>query len=245
MPPSEKRKINDQRGHSASSSSSAPAIVASGQGLVSTRSQSPTSKRLKISHSAGNMIRNSAMDKSVGIKSRPGLVDLTRPSNFQPHTGAKRLVIKNLRTTSRNDVEAYYEKIWADLDHALTAVFNQETTKTPLEILCRGVEAICRKGTAAQLASHLKDRMKEYLEKQLLPVIQKESGQTNVDALRRVYQAWTVWDKQSVELHDPMFGICANFLLDPLALRLLLPRSIVSRPVERMPPIRRAWNKSI
>jgi len=55
---------------------------------------------------------------------RPGVVDLTRgPSNFQPHSGAKRLVIKNLRTSSSlKDVDKYYDDTWNGLDAALSSV---------------------------------------------------------------------------------------------------------------------------
>jgi cullin-4 len=127
-----------------------------------------------------------------------GVVDLTRPSNFQPHTGAKRLVIKNLRISSRKDTDEYYIRTWADLDAALTSVFNREPTSSPLEVVCRGVEHTCKRGRSEQLAAHLKDRSKAYLEKELLPVIERESGSSNVEALRAVYKFWTVWNEQSV-----------------------------------------------
>lgn len=51
---------------------------------------------------------------------------------------------------------------------------------------------------------HLKDRCKTYLEKQLLPEIEKQSGISNVDGLRAVQRFWVVWNEQSVccvELH--------------------------------------------
>lgn len=134
----------------------------------------------------------------MGMNPRPGVVDLTRPSNFQPHTGAKRLVIKNLRTPSRKDVDEFYDRTWDQLDAALTSVFNREQTASPLEVLCRGVEATCRRGRAEKLSIHLKERCKAYLEKQLLPAVERESGSSNVDALRTVHKFWTVWNAQSV-----------------------------------------------
>lgn len=129
------------------------------------------------------------------------VVDLTtasKPSNFQPHSGAKRLVIKNLRTTQKKDVDSYYKRTWEDLDAAVTSVFNGKQPCSPLEVLCRGVEATCRHGQAERLSVHLKDRCKRYLEKDLLPVIEAEAGATYLGALRTVYKYWTIWNNQAV-----------------------------------------------
>jgi cullin-4 len=139
------------------------------------------------------------MSKTVGLVARPGFVDLTRgPSNFQPHAGAKKLIIKNLRITSRADLVEYYEKTWGEVDDALSAVFREEDPSVPLEVLCRGVEAICRHGRAEKLFVHLKERCKTYLEKQLLPIVEREGAGTNVDALRAVWRFWSLWNEQSV-----------------------------------------------
>jgi len=176
----------------------------------------PASKKLKTSSSAGNLGRRAEMTKNMGIFSRPGVVDLTRTSHFQPHTGPKRLVIKNLRTSSRkDDINQYYERTWNELDIALTSVFAREQPSSPLEVLCRGVEAICRRGRAEQLAKHLKDRSKLYLEKQLLPLIEKEAGPSNVDALRTVHKFWTIWNEQSVR-YTSMFYCIRVANLKPL-----------------------------
>jgi cullin-4 len=139
------------------------------------------------------------MSKTLGIGPRPKVIDLTRPpSNFQPHAGAKRLVIKNLRTTSTKSVDEYYDRTWSELDAALTSIFNKCPPSTPLEVLCRGVEATCRRGQAEKLFMHLKDRCKGYLEKQLLPEVDRQTGTSNIDALQAVQRFWVVWNEQSV-----------------------------------------------
>ncbi|KAH6680818.1 Cullin [Halenospora varia] len=135
-------------------------------------------------------------------------------SNFEPHKGAKRLVIKNLRTTSQRDVDDYYEKTWRELDAAVTAVFERQQPVTPFEVLCRGVEATCRHGKAGHLSAHLRDRSKVYLEKQLLPIIESESGTSNVDALRTVHKYWTVWNEQSTLLRSIFSYLDRSFLLN-------------------------------
>jgi cullin-4 len=191
--PSLKRKINDNRKDAASSKETRQTSSA----LINASLNA--SKRLKTSHSSGNLGRSAGMSKTFGIGARPKHVDLTRPpSNFQPHAGAKRLVIKNLRTTSTKGVDEYYDRTWSELDAALTSVFKRVSPNTPLEVLCRGVEATCRRGQAEKLFTHLKDRCKGYLEKQLLPELEKQSGTSNVDALRAVQRFWTVWNVQSV-----------------------------------------------
>jgi cullin 4 len=188
-----KRKLNDNQKNAASSKETRQTS------LAPTSASLSTSKRLKTSHSVGKLGRSADMTKNLGIGARPKTIDLTRPpSNFQPHAGAKRLVIKNLRTTSTKGVDEYYDRTWSDLDAALTSIFNKVPPSTPLEVLCRGVEATCRRGQAEKLFTHLKDRCKGYLERQLLPELEKECGTSNVDALQAVQRFWTVWNEQSV-----------------------------------------------
>jgi cullin-4 len=163
------------------------------------QSNPPSPKRPKTVHSSGSSGRFEDMNKSKGIGSGPSVIDLTRPSNFRPNTGAKRLVIKNLRTTSRQDSDEYYQRTWNDIDVALTEIFEGKPLPTlPLEILCRGVESTCRHARAEKLYLHYKERCKIYLEKSLAPRILKECGTSNIEALRAVHRFWNVWNKQSV-----------------------------------------------
>ena len=181
------------------SSATDPSRAESGRVTAVVQSQSSASKRLKTSNTSGNLGRPENMSKTMGVSSQhTKVIDLTRPSNFQPHCGAKRLVIKNLRTTARKDVDAYYDRTWNDLDSALTAIFKRDQPISPLEVLCRGVEATCRRGRAEGLSLHLKGRCKTYLEKNLLPIIESHAGPNNVDALRAVHKHWTLWNEQSV-----------------------------------------------
>lgn len=93
-----------------------------------------SSKRPKALHLPISPDLRTDMNKTMGV-SLPGTVDLTRPSNFQPHTGAKRLVIKNLRTSSTVDREEYFKKTWDELDGALASVFSNKQPVSPLEVL--------------------------------------------------------------------------------------------------------------
>lgn len=197
-----KRKYSDQPKPSSSSrASSATDYQPERANVQSTLS---FSKRLKTSHT-GNQGLSADMSKSAGLGSRPQkVIDLTGKSaqmhsNFQPNTGAKKLMVKNLRTVSRTkDAEAYFTRTWDELDNALTSVFNGQTTDVALEILYRGVEYVCRRNKADELFTHFKSRCKTHLEKEMLPQLESEIGTSNVDALRTVHRFWTRWNEQSV-----------------------------------------------
>jgi len=211
-------------------------------GSKDTRETSP-SKRLKTSHTSGNLGWSVDMSKTMRIGAKPAMIDLTRAvSNFQPHAGAKRLVIKNLRTTSRKDVDEYYERTWQELDAALTCLFDRRSLSTPLEVLCRGVEATCRRGRADELYRHLRDRCKSYLEKRLLPGIQKQAAGTSIEALQTVYKQWTIWNEQAV-LHSCLLLLCELWLIllltDNYTIHIQLSRPILPLERERCCPTRR------
>ncbi|KAH7418933.1 Cullin family-domain-containing protein [Cadophora sp. MPI-SDFR-AT-0126] len=182
-----------------------------------------SSKRFKTSHTAGNQGLSANMSKSVGLGSGPQkVIDLTgfKPqqqmhSNFQPNIGARKLVVKNLKTASRTkDTEAYYTRTWNELDEAFTSVFNGRTTDVALEILYRGVEYICRRNKADVLFEHFKARCKTYLEKEMLPQLESEIGTSNVDALRAVHKFWTRWNEQSTLLRAIFSYLDRSYLLN-------------------------------
>jgi cullin-4 len=199
-----------------------PPILPSGY----SRPRSP--KRLKISNSSEN---SAAMSKVMGTMSQTqAFADSPRtvPSGFEPHKGAKVLKIKNLRTTPKLDLEEYYDRTWTKLDAAVSATFEGLPTALPLDVLCRGVEATCRRGRAEKLASHLKDRCKTHLEKQVLPRIERDAGSSNVDALRAVYGHWTTWNSHSVSYLTRYRDIWLTYVvLGILAHDLQFPRSII------------------
>jgi hypothetical protein len=95
----------------------------------SVDSEPPCPKRLKTSHAAGNITWQVDMNKGKGPVPRTGFVDLTRQSQFDPQNGVKRLVIKNLRTSSPKDADEYYTRVWAELDSALTSVCRPHSLK--------------------------------------------------------------------------------------------------------------------
>ncbi|KAI9649424.1 hypothetical protein NHQ30_002000 [Ciborinia camelliae] len=173
------------------------------------------SKRLRTFQSSKNPDLQPNMSKTMGV-SRPTTIDLTRPSNFQPHTGAKRLVIKNLRTTSPNDREQYFKNKWDELDDALTSVFMNKQPVSPLEVLCRGVETICRRGEeqADQLYRHLERRCHRHIKDDLFPALARNSGLNSVESLRTVEKVWGEWRTQLVLLRSIFSYLDRSHLLN-------------------------------
>ncbi|RKF53122.1 Cullin-4B [Erysiphe neolycopersici] len=141
-------------------------------------------------------------------------IDLTRPLGFQPSVGSRHLEIKNLRTKSRKDTAEYYDKIKEDIDSALTSIFAHEQPKCPFEILCRGVELLCRRGRAEELYKRYHERISFYLEKVMLPQIEAETKLPHVETLRAVYKYWMEWNKQSTLIRSIYCYLDRSFLLN-------------------------------
>ncbi|CAK7263392.1 Serine/threonine-protein kinase tel1 [Sporothrix epigloea] len=162
------------------------------------------------------------MSAAETLGERPEVVDLTghatahwgvadhlkdvaapMPTAFQPHTGTRKLVIKNLRVVApaarAERAHSYYDKTAADVDAALQAVFGNQAPQIPLERLYRGVEDLCTYGQARQLYRRLQAQVKSYLQDTVLSKLQSQTlGATNVETLRMVHLHWLAWTKQSI-----------------------------------------------
>ncbi|GMG35087.1 unnamed protein product [Aspergillus oryzae] len=122
-----------------------------------------------------------------------------RQSNFTPHTGAKKLVVKNLRVGSRLNQDSYFEKIWGQLDAALTAIFDGGKPEISLEELYKGAENVCRQGRASALARQLQERCRGHVSGKLRDtLVVKAAGGNNIDTLRAVVDSWTTWQSKLV-----------------------------------------------
>jgi hypothetical protein len=131
-----------------------------------------------------------------------------RPSNFTPHTGAKRIVVKNLRAAPRLNQEEYFETTWGQLDAALTAIFTETKPKHSLEELYKGVENVCRQGRARVLSKKLEVKTKDHMFGALRKALVDKSGDgDDIDMLRAVVEAWSTWNSRLVCVSEP----CATF----------------------------------
>ena len=155
------------------------------------------SSRARGVNSGTNTFR---LGQGNGTMQRPaGTVNQSHPHNFTPHSGAKRIIVKNLRVTPRLDQEQYFKKVWAQLDSALTAIFNNEKPSRSLEELYRGTENVCRQGKAEDLVKNLWDHCKRHISgKVLRSLVAKSAEAENIDVLRSAEAAWSAWSSHLV-----------------------------------------------
>ncbi|KAI2615447.1 Cullin-domain-containing protein [Hypoxylon sp. NC1633] len=155
----------------------------------------------------------SRMSKAMG--KRPEIIDLTRPQTaFQPHKGAKKLEIKNLRTASRlQELEKYYNKTKQELQEGVQVIFEQKQLRLPLERLYRGVEDLCRHGDSKELYETLREKCDAYLKDHLARSIEVEAGLSSIDALRSVYKHWVIWNTQSTIIRSVFSYLDRSYLL--------------------------------
>lgn len=135
----------------------------------------------------------------------PEVIDLTkRQSAFQPHSGARKLVIKNLRSPVHHEarIQEYYARTERELEGALDAIFGGQSPAIPLERLYRGVEDMCRNGNADKVYRTLKDKVDKHLKSVILPRIQSAAKVSSLEVLRRTLAEWKTWNSQTVWM-DP------------------------------------------
>ncbi|PGH11260.1 hypothetical protein AJ79_04995 [Helicocarpus griseus UAMH5409] len=167
--------------------------------------------------SSGLNNNHSSSSNSYGtspINSRSSYNAFTRPSNFTPHTGAKRLVVKNLRAVPRLDQDVYFEKIWTQLNSALAFILADKKAQQSLEELYRGAENVCRQGKAPELAKKLQERCNEHVSTDILnSLLERAEDGTDVDILKSVEQAWTTWNARLVTIRSVFYYLDQSFLL--------------------------------
>lgn len=149
----------------------------------------------------GSSLNRTATTSSATSKkpAQPFSANTPRQGTFGANSGAKRLVVKNLRTGPRLNHEPYLEKIWARLDVALTEIFEGKQPTVSLEELYKGAENLCRQEQSSQLAQQVQRRSKDYVSTVLRnQVVARTAGLTDVDTLRAVVQAWKKWHSQLV-----------------------------------------------
>lgn len=164
--------------------------------LPSSSSSPFTAKRPKFADEP-SMASAKAKGKLPAVADADGA---GRPSAFQPHTGAKKLVIKNLRKPANREaqVEEYYQKTAAELDAALAAILSGTRPNAPLERLYRGVEDTCRRGRADAVYKLLNDHIIGHLQATVLKRIRQRGDTSNVKVLANVLDEWKIWNKQTV-----------------------------------------------
>ena len=134
-------------------------------------------------------------------------------SGINPHAGAKKLVVKNLKPSTNWDSKAYLEKIWGQLDEALARVFKDGHDGFSREDLYRGVESVCKQGGASTLFSRLEERCRTHVERDMGEPLLATANKDNVSVLRAVLQQWQRWKEQMVTIRAIFFFLDRSYLL--------------------------------
>jgi cullin-4 len=128
-------------------------------------------------------------------------------------TGAKKLVVKNLKTNTQWDSKAYLEKIWGQLDAALALIFKDVHDGFSKEDLYRGVENVCRQGGASTLYTRLDNRCRQHVELDMRDMLVQRAGTAHVDVLSAVMAEWARWKAQMVVIRSIYFFLDRSYLL--------------------------------
>jgi Cullin family len=179
-------------------------------------------KRPKLQHTPDRP-RNHVVSRASGSENmysfQSNVIDLTsspprrlgaspqqqRPSNgtkpvgtSNTPSGAKKLVVKNLKQPPKHDPEKYLNQVWAQVDSALITIFSDDTEKYSLEELYRGVENVCRQNWAAELSKRLRGRCTDHIISVVKPrTLQSKSAEPG-QILAKVVNEWLRWRKQNV-----------------------------------------------
>lgn len=139
--------------------------------------------------------------ESLQPHSKPrGLISSEKSASY---TGPKRLVVKNFREHPRAEPNQYFDKVWKQLDGALSAIFRNEMISYSLEELYRGVETLCRQDRAPYLYKKLCEKCKQEISIIVKePLIKRADGMEEIAVLRAVVEAWLSWSSQMVSIRN-------------------------------------------
>lgn len=209
------------------------------RGLEDLPGASPN-KKLKLNHSTAesNMASTSPRIIQEGdrfnfsnpaIRRPPETIDLTnspngspakkkavngRPTNITPHTGPKIIMVKGLKKSSKPDPDEYYNRVWAQLDTALSAIFLREKLAYSMEELYRGVEIVCKQGRALEVYKKLCEKCTHDVSTRVKePLLQASTTDSAVGVLNAVVHAWSTWSKQMETIRSIFFYLDRSYLL--------------------------------
>ena len=167
---------------------------------------SPTARRVSevIDLTGGSQCATPLKKKANGFRS----------TNMAPHTGPKKLTIVNLKRTPKTDPDEYFERVWKQLDAALSAIFSESQLPCSMEELYKGVEIACRQGRASVLNTKLCERCTRYISSEVKESLeQKTNTSSNVEVLDMVVSAWSSWSKYMDVIRSIFFYMDRSYLL--------------------------------
>ncbi|KAL1304406.1 hypothetical protein AAFC00_003404 [Neodothiora populina] len=204
--------------------------------------QSPNNKRSRQEQLSATPPHNSSSSFSQSLPAgamysfpskydnkKPATVDLTksprarRPStvgggyaiqsNFNPHAGAKKLLVKNLKPQSAWDANKYFDQTWKQLDAALTTILSNEPLNFSMEDMYRGVENLCRQGRARDVYQKLAQTCSSHINDTVRTALLSKARQSNVETLQDVLVAWSSWNAQVITIRCIFYYMDRSYLL--------------------------------
>ena len=152
--------------------------------------------------------RSPARGSSGGARPAP------RPTN-----GARTLVVKNFRSATRTDPEAFYRQTWAALERALDGLFREDERGVALEELYRGVEQLCRQGKADPLFQALRAQCRRHVAQNVKArLVERAGALSDVDVLAAATAAWATWKRQLTTIRSIFYYMDRSYLLHAASL---------------------------
>lgn len=136
-----------------------------------------------------------------------------RANNFNPHQGAKKLVVKNLKPQESWDADKYFEQTWQQLESALKRVLEDESTDFSMEDMYRRVENVCRQGRAKELYQNLATMWTHHIQKTVLESLISKHRMSNVEVLTDCLRAWSTWNRQVVTIRCIFYYMDRSYML--------------------------------
>lgn len=188
-PVSGKRRITDAPG----TGGAAAAFMPDGDKTGSR----PEAKRQRTIESTIAGHPKGKMSETIGLMA-PSSVDFRRTVGFQPQTGVRKLVVKNLRPSRVADLREHYGNVQVQVLDAVTTILKGQQPRQPLERLYRDVEDICRNNQAEGLYKELRQRTGDYLKSCVLGSLQNEDHSDPLQFLEALLDGWKDWNAKAV-----------------------------------------------
>ncbi len=161
----------------------------------------------------GGFIDLTQSPKDNPVKTKIGGV--VRPSTFGPHTGSKKLVVKNLKNISRPDPDAYFNRVWSQLDAALTAIFAGSKIPFSMEELYKSVEFTTRQDRGPILFTKLQEKCESGIRNRFEdPILQSAGESDDIGILSLVVEAWSLWSAHLKTIHSIFYYLDRAYLLN-------------------------------
>lgn len=149
-----------------------------------------------------------------GSPAKRKLTGLIRPTSSGAQTGPKKLVVKNLKPSSRSNPDEYYNDVLRQLNAALSAIFKGENLPYSNESLYKGVVNLCRQDRAPALYRDLCQRCTSNIATRIRqPLLDIAGAANNVEVLKAVIEAWTTWKRQMEMILSIFYYLDRSYLL--------------------------------